>query len=78
MPTDHPTEVPPTEDFGPGDYVLVAHPHFGSMWLSSPRMIDDHVVGEVEADRMFGHSIMETMNFPKSCIRKVERNRFRG
>lgn len=49
---------------------LINHPHFGSLWLENVRVVGDHVVGEVEADRMMGHRLMETMNFPRTCVRK--------
>lgn len=57
------------------DYVLVIHPHVGSLWLSNPRIEGDYVIGEVEADTMFGHPIMETLNFPVTCIRKIQHGR---
>jgi hypothetical protein len=60
-------------DIRTGDDVLVNHPYFGSVWLSDCYVDRGRVVGQVVADRMFGHNIMETMNFPLSCVRKVSR-----
>lgn len=49
---------------------LISHPQFGSLWLENVKIQGDHVVGEVEDDRIDGHRIMATMNFPRNCVRR--------
>ena len=39
-------------------------------WLENARIEGDHVVGEVVEDRMLGHDIYGTMNFPLTCVRR--------
>lgn len=60
--------------------VLISHPAFGSLWLSDAVIEDGHVTGETWdlggagdpylPDDYSGEAI--TMNFPATCIRKVE------
>lgn len=68
----------PNISFTDGDDVLVNHPYFGSVWLSKAYHSGELVVGEVW-ERGSGWNMPEdysgewtTMNFPLTCIRKVE------
>jgi hypothetical protein len=60
--------------------VLVTHPYVGSVWLMNARYDGEWVVGEASDDSGVGSALMPddfrgesvTLNFPRSCIRKVE------
>lgn len=61
--------------------VLVRHPAFGSLWLSSARIVGNYVEGEVWDESSVGspympddfHGEAVLMNFPKGCIVKWSR-----
>lgn len=59
--------------------VLIAHPYFGSIWLRNATINNYYVVGETDdwqSSPLLPDpqpiNIPATMNFPVSCIKKVE------
>lgn len=60
--------------------VLINHPNFGSVWLENAEIQDGYVIGEVWDNSQVGSAFMPddymgelaTLNFPISCIRKIE------
>ena len=59
--------------------VLINHPSVGSVWLDHAEIIGDNVIGEAWDVTDVGSPYLPddyrgepvTMNFPKTCIRKV-------
>lgn len=58
-----------------GSDVLVNYPGMGSLWLTGCDEQDGHVIGSVWTDEWAGdvrYSVPLTMNFPLTCVRKIE------
>ena len=51
-----------------GQWALVNHPYFGSLWLFDAEVVDGHVVGLVDSGSW--DEPPELLNFPLSCVRK--------
>jgi len=67
--------------------ILITHPYVGSVWLSNCAIVHDddgvgYVVGEAWDESEVGSPYLPddyrgepvTMNFPTTCIRKIEKS----
>ena len=49
---------------------LVSHPAVGSVWLQNATIHGEFVVGEVSTGGGYLEPPTETMNFPRTCVRR--------